>query len=267
MSPAARTRPPSSLSLRVRWPLRLARRRASKMICSMAIWEKCGILPSLVTSWATNRATFSWFASVSGIVLFMYTSYPYPRIRERMAGFMDSMVLTLPAATSTKSQGTGLVRTMAPDDRSLRPVMEYFLSCIAESRSICISGLRVAISSMNSTPLWARWMAPASTRSWAGVSSPPDWNGSWRTSPKSEPSCAPVASTKGAFSPRLWVRRSLGTFDLVLERRYWKGTNSRAAAMMPVSSCPVKNPYQIRQKMSMRAMRLRRDSVLFTSFL
>jgi hypothetical protein len=74
---------------------------------------------------------------------------------------------------------------------------------------------RVLISSTNRTPLLALWIAPGSTRSWLGVSIPPDWNGSWRTSPSSAPAWAPVASSNGAvlvsalFTMRFGIIESL----------------------------------------------------------
>ena len=45
---------------------------------------------------------------------------------------------------------------------------------------------------------------PSHDRVEAGVSIPPDWKGSWRTSPSSAPAWAPVASSKGAVC---WLAR------------------------------------------------------------
>jgi len=104
--------------------------------------------------------------------------------------------------------------TMAPEDRSDWPVMWNFFSCRAVSRCCWLSMRRVLISSMNSTPLWALWMAPASTRSCAGVSSPPDWNGSCLTSPRSAPAWAPVASMNGAMVLPWFDTRSLGVMTV-----------------------------------------------------
>src|ERR1041385_8946472 len=76
-------------------------------------------------------------------------------------------------------------------------------------------------------------MAPASTRSCAGVSRPPAWNGSWRTSPSRAPLWAAVASTKGATSSGSWPTRSLGTICTVRcipAERNRKKTSSRAFA-------------------------------------
>ena len=120
-------------------------------------------------------------------------------MRERSAGCMFFMSSILPAATRTKSQGSGSVFTSAPELISLWPVMEYFFSCIAVSSSCCERGPSEETSSTKSTPLFARWIAPASTLKWAGVPSPPDCKGSCRTSPSSAPAFAPVASMKGAF--------------------------------------------------------------------
>jgi len=111
---------------------------------------------------------------------------------------MFSMASRFPAAIMTKSVGTGSVWTIAPEERSDWPVIENSPSWIAVMRCCWLRMSSVLISSMNSTPLFALWMAPASTRSWLGVSIPPDWNGSCRTSPSSAPACAPVASRNGA---------------------------------------------------------------------
>ena len=46
------------------------------------------------------------------------------------------------------------------------------ISCIAVSSSCWLRGRREAISSMNSTPRFARWIAPDSTLRCAGVPSP-----------------------------------------------------------------------------------------------
>ena len=97
-----------------------------------------------------------------------------------------------------KSVGTGSVLTIAPALLSLLPVIGYFFSCIAVRISTCISGFRVAISSINKTPPFALWIAPAITLSCGGVPNPPVWKGSCKTSPRNAPSCRPVASTKGA---------------------------------------------------------------------
>jgi len=117
----------------------------------------------------------------------------------------------LPAATITNLQGTGSVRTMAPLERSLWPVMGNSPSWSAVSRFCCEWGSSVLISSMKRTPPFERWMAPASTRSCAGVSSPPLWNGSCRTSPRSAPAWDPVPSMKGAALFASFETRSFGT--------------------------------------------------------
>ncbi len=119
----------------------------------------------------------------------------------------------LPAAIITKRQGTGSVRTIAPDERSDWPVIGNSPSWSAVSRFCCECGVRVLISSMKRTPPCARWIAPDSTRSWAGVSRPPDWNGSCRTSPRSDPAWAPVASMNGATAVGSWLTSSFGTSD------------------------------------------------------
>ena len=110
-----------------------------------------------------------------------------------------------------KSHGTASVFTIAPLDRSLCPTMENRFSWRAVRRLCWLSMRRTLISSMNRTPLWALWIAPASTRSWAGVSSPPLWNGSCFTSPRRAPAWLPVASMNGGSSSGLWVTRSFGT--------------------------------------------------------
>ncbi len=121
-------------------------------------------------------------------------------MRERNAGCIPSMASRFPAAIMIKLHGAGYVLTSAPELRSDCPVIAYSFSCSAVSRLCWDSGRRILISSMKRTPLCALWMSPDSTRSCDGVSSPPDWNGSCRTSPRSAPECAPVASTNGAVS-------------------------------------------------------------------
>jgi len=91
---------------------------------------------------------------------------------------MFSIASRFPAATITKSVGTGSVWTIAPEERSDWPVIWNSPSWIAVISFCCDRMSRVLISSTYNTPLFDLWMAPASTRSWLGVSIPPDWNGS-----------------------------------------------------------------------------------------
>ena len=74
MSPETLMSPPSSLILRVSSPFLPERRWASRRISATAYLSKWGILPSFLTSWATNLVMLSRFSSVSGIELRMYTS-------------------------------------------------------------------------------------------------------------------------------------------------------------------------------------------------
>ncbi len=99
-----------------------------------------------------------------------------------------------------KSHGTGSVLVNAPDERSERPEIGNARSCMAVSSACCSSKRRRLTSSIYKTPLWALCIAPGSTLSWAGVSIPPDWNGSCRTSPSKEPDSVAVASTNGGIS-------------------------------------------------------------------
>ena len=147
-SPLTRMSPPSSLILRVSSPFLPERRWASLRISPTAYLSKWGIFPSLRTSWATKREMLSRFSSVSGMVLRMYTSYPYPRILDLRAGCMPWSASRFPAHTSTKSQGTGSDLTSAPDERSDWPVMAIFFSCMAVSRACWDSILSMLISSM-----------------------------------------------------------------------------------------------------------------------
>ncbi|OQC70429.1 MAG: hypothetical protein BWX50_00816 [Euryarchaeota archaeon ADurb.Bin009] len=78
-------------------------------------------------------------------------------------------------------------------------------------------------------------MAPPSTRSWDGVSRPPLWNGSCRTSPSRAPACEPVASTKGAGVFGSWVTRSFGTIASSRGVEYFSAMKTNAAAMIPIS--------------------------------
>ncbi len=124
---------------------------------------------------------------------------------------MPSIESIFPAATMIKLHGTAFVLTRAPELRSDCPVIAYSFSCSAVSRLCWDSGRRMLISSMKSTPLCALWMSPASTRSWDGVSSPPDWKGSCRTSPSNAPACVPVASMNGDVSLFALFTSSFGT--------------------------------------------------------
>jgi len=210
MSPATRMRPPSSRRRRVSCPRLPARRCASLMISMTALLSKWGIFLSLATSWATKRTSLVRFSSVSSMVERMYTSYPYPRMRERRAGCMPWIASMFPAHTRMKSQGTGSDFTIAPELRSDCPVMLNLPSCSAVRSDCWDSILSMLISSTKRTPLDALWMAPTSSRSWAGVSRPPDWNGSCLTSPSSAPAWAPVASMNGMVAPSSWEISSLG---------------------------------------------------------
>ncbi len=132
-------------------------------------------------------------------------------ILDLSAGCIPETASRFPAATRMKSHGTGSLLTIAPELRSLCPRMLNSPSWRAVSRLCWLSILSMLISSMNRTPLFALWMAPGSSLSWAGVSRPPLWNGSCLTSPRSAPACAPVASMNGGGSSGLWVMSSLGT--------------------------------------------------------
>ncbi|OPZ41511.1 MAG: hypothetical protein BWY93_02267 [Euryarchaeota archaeon ADurb.BinA087] len=145
------------------------------------------------------------------------------------------MASRFPAATMMNRQGTGSVLTIAPLERSLWPVMGNSPSWRAVRRFCWEWGVRVLISSMKRTPLWARWMAPASTRSWLGVSRPPLWKGSWRTSPRSAPAWEPVPSIKGASTVASLVTRSFGTMVSSRGVAYLIAMNMNAAAMIPMS--------------------------------
>jgi len=68
ISPATRISPPMSRSFKVRCPFRFERRCASRMISSIALLSKCGILPSFLTSWAMKRTYFSRFSGVSSML-------------------------------------------------------------------------------------------------------------------------------------------------------------------------------------------------------
>ena len=73
-SPDDLTSPPKSLNLRVKASCFPERRFASKIISSNASGAKWGILPSFLTSWATNLTNFFLFSGVSSIESFMKTS-------------------------------------------------------------------------------------------------------------------------------------------------------------------------------------------------
>ncbi len=135
--------------------------------------------------------------------------------------------------------GTGSVRTIAPLDLSLCPVIGNSLSWSADRRFCWEWGVRVLISSMKSTPPCALCMAPLSTRSCDGVSSPPLWKGSWRTSPSRAPAWEPVASMNGAVPVALLDTRSFGIIDSSRGVLYLRAMNTKAAAMTPISHCPV----------------------------
>ncbi|OPY45893.1 MAG: hypothetical protein A4E42_00662 [Methanoregulaceae archaeon PtaU1.Bin222] len=145
------------------------------------------------------------------------------------------MASRFPAAIMMNLQGTGSVLTMAPLDLSLCPVIGNSPSWSAVRRFCWEWGVRVLISSMKRTPLWERWMAPASTRSWLGVSSPPLWNGSCLTSPRSAPAWDPVASMKGATVVVSFETRSFGTIDSSRGVAYRRAMKINAAAMTPMS--------------------------------
>ncbi|OQC70428.1 MAG: hypothetical protein BWX50_00815 [Euryarchaeota archaeon ADurb.Bin009] len=66
------------------------------------------------------------------------------------------MASRFPAAIMTNRQGTGSVRTIAPLERSLWPVIGKVPSWRAVSRFCWECGVRVLISSMKSTPPCAR---------------------------------------------------------------------------------------------------------------
>ena len=74
ISPAALINPPSSRSLRVSFSALPARFLASSMIVRTAAFEKWEILPSFLTSWAINCASFTWFSGESGMSASMKTS-------------------------------------------------------------------------------------------------------------------------------------------------------------------------------------------------
>jgi len=85
-------------------------------------------------------------------------------------------------------------------------------------------------------------MAPLSTRSCAGVSSPPDWNGSWRTSPRSAPD-AHLWHQYKELSPCSYLKQE------VLGSSCFLGMNWRiiiainTAAIIPMRYSPTKNEY------------------------
>ena len=137
-----------------------------------------------------------------------------------------------------KSQGTGSLLTIAPELRSLWPRMLNSPSCSAVRRLCWLSILSTLISSMNSTPLLALCIAPGSSRSCAGVSSPPLWNGSCLTSPSNAPACEPVASMNEGISSGVCDISSFGTISA--SRRwplmYLKIMNMNSAPMMPIRS-------------------------------
>ena len=153
-SPAIRTRPPSSRSLRDSLPLLPLLLWASFSTSEIAFLSKWGIdLPvpldiSFLTSCAMKRISLRLFRSVSFMSVLTYTSYPYPLILLLSAGCMFWMLSRFPAATKMKSVGTGSDFVRAPDDLSERPLMESSLSCMATRRACCSSILSILISSM-----------------------------------------------------------------------------------------------------------------------
>ena len=100
-------------------------------------------------------------------------------------------------------------------------------------------------------------MAPASSLSWDGVSSPPDWNGSCLTSPRRAPACVPVASTNGGISPASWPTSTFGTIAVsflgapgVLNMKKISIAPSMANSVIVklLSSIPARRPSMIRPR-------------------
>src|SRR2546426_942528 len=139
----------------------------------------------------------------------------------------------LHAPTKMKSHGTLSTRTLAPALWGFRPLIGKRFSCIA----VRMNRWRFpswGSSSMNRTPWWASWIAPGTTRSYGWVPScgcPP--SGSWRTSPRSSVSLAPVARTNGW---RFTGTRTLRGLVFSISRRFWGAFWSRTRTISPARS-------------------------------
>ena len=149
----------------------------------------------------------------------------------------------LPAAIITKRQGTGSVLTIAPHERSDWPVIGNSPSWSAVSRFCWECGVRVLISSMKRTPPCARWIAPDSTRSWAGVSRPPRLE-------RVVPDVAeerPCLGARGVHERRdgrgVVVTSSFGTSASSFGVEYRSAMKTKAAAMIPISHWNEMNEY------------------------
>src|SRR2546426_1087430 len=203
------------------------------MIARIAAIVAGGIRLSTATSWATNCAIVARFSSVSGIVVSTSTSYPDPVIRDRSGDRMWGRSWMLHAPTKMKSHGTLSTRTLAPALCGFLPLIGNRFSCIA----VRMNRWRFpswGSSSMNRTPWWASWIAPGTTRSYGWVPScgcPP--SGSWRTSPRSSVSLAPVARTNGW---RFTGTRTLRGLVFSISRRFWGAFWSRTRTISPARS-------------------------------
>src|SRR2546427_430941 len=237
MSPADRMRPPSSRSRRLS-PLSLlskdfARRRASSITTPTASRVAGGMRLSTAISCATNCTSFARLTSESAIVVSTSTSYPAPVIRERSGDKMCGRSWMLHAPTKMKSHGTLSTFTLAPALCGFLPEIGNRFSCIAVRMNRWRKP-NCGSSSINRTPWWASWIAPATTRSYGWVPScgwPP--YGSCRTSPRSSVSLAPVASTNGlrAIGTRTFRGLSFST-----SRRFSSAFWSRTRIMSPARS-------------------------------
>src|SRR2546426_3756727 len=139
----------------------------------------------------------------------------------------------LHAPTKMKSHGTLSTRTLAPALWGFRPLIGKRFSCIAV-RMNRWRAPSCGSSSMNRTPWWASWIAPGTTRSYDWVPScgcPP--YGSWRTSPRSSVSLAPVARTNGW---RFTGTRTLRGLVFSISRRFSRAFWSRTRTISPARS-------------------------------
>src|SRR5437899_7522086 len=142
-------------------------------------------------------------------------------------------VLDVARADEDEVARNALTFTLAPALCGFLPEIGNRFSCIAVRMNRWRKP-NCGSSSMNRTPWWASWIAPATTRSYGWVPScgwPP--YGSCRTSPRSSVSLAPVASTNGlrAIGTRTFRGLSFST-----SRRFSSAFWSRTRIMSPARS-------------------------------